>query len=197
MENRILRMRIFTFLLFFLFYSYAVLRYHIGKEVSWNDWFFIFNKAVAWLGFTLIALSIIKQSQLNKCNLSRKNLGLTGFVFAFSHVLFVLILFNSNHYPKFYAGNEINFLGWISVGIGFLSLLIFAFPFIAALKNLPNQSKVFRLGKFGVLVNLFHPLFIGFSGWFSPNEWPYYLPPITMLVVLTGVFVLCMRLFKI
>lgn len=196
MGNRILSMRIFTILLFLLFYTYAVLRYHFGKEVSWNDWLFIFNKAIAWMGFTLIALSIIKQSQLKRFNLSRKSLGMTGFVFAFCHAIFVLILFNSIHYPKFYTGIEINFLGWISLCIGIISLLIFTFPFIAALKNYPNKSKVFRLGKYGVLVNLFHPLVIGFAGWFSPSEWPYYLPPITMLAVLTGIFVLCLRLIK-
>lgn len=196
MGNRILIMRIFTLSLFILFYSYAILRYHIGKEVSWNDWFFIFNKSIAWMGFTLIAISIIKQSRLKRFNLSRKNLGMTGFVFAFLHAVFVLILFNSDHYPKFYTGNDLNFLGWISISIGFVSLVIFSFPFVAAWKNKPNTANVFRLGKYGVMLNILHPLAIGFSGWFSPNEWPFYLPPITLLAVMTGIIVFGIRGFR-
>jgi hypothetical protein len=67
---------------------------------------------------------------------------------------------------------------------------------VAALKKMPSKSVVFKLGKIGVMISLFHPLMIGFSGWLKPAEWPFYLPPITMLAVVLGVVVLVVRYSK-
>lgn len=184
------------FLIFILLYSYAILRYHLGKNVPWNEWFYILNKAIAWTGFTLICLSVLPQQLLNNIKTTRRELGIQGFVFAAVHATSVLLLFNSNHYPKFYTANIINPFGWLILTIGFLSLVIFVIPFISALKKLPNNSKVFRMGKVGVLISVFHPLLIGLSGWFSPEEWPFYLPPITLLAVLFCLAIFMLRSFS-
>lgn len=183
----------FTIALFSLLYSYAILRYHIGKSVSWNDWFFILNKAIAWMGFSLIVLSVLQEKVLLKIKLNRRSLGITGFAFSLAHAISVLCLFNEEHFPKFYTSHSINIIGWISISIGFFSIVIFSFPFVAALKKMPNKSEIFKLGKIGVMISLFHPLMIGFTGWFKPWEWPLYLPPITLLAVVFGVVILILR----
>lgn len=183
----------FTVFLFSFFYGYAVLRYHVGKSIPWNEWLFILNKAFAWMGFTLIALSVLKEKTLSKFKLNRRSLGMSGFLFVLYHATTVLILFNEDHYPKFYSDHSINLIGWITIVIGILSLVVFLLPFVAALKKLPNTSKVFKLGKIGLVISMCHPLLIGFKDWFLPGEWPLYMPPITMLAVVVGVVVLGKR----
>lgn len=189
-------MRIFSLLLFIVLYGYAFLRYHIGKDIPMNDWYFILNKSFAWMGFTLIALSILKESTLSKLNLTRRFLGLNGFGFAVIHACSIYFLFNQVHFPKFYTENQLNLIGWFALSIGFLSILIFSIPFIGAMKQLPNSSQVFRLGKIGMVISLAHPFIIGFSGWISPNEWPLFLPPITLLAVMSGVIILMIRALR-
>lgn len=185
--------RLFLFI-FILLYSYAVLRYHFGKNVPWSEWYYILNKAFAWTGFTLICLSVLQQKWLDNLKTTRRELGVLGFCFVIIHAVSVLFLFNPEHYPKFYSGQEINSLGWIIISIGLLSMLSFSLPFIAAMKSTPATSRVFKLGKIGVLISVFHPLLIGYSGWFSPGSWPYFMPPITLLAVLFCLLVFMIRL---
>jgi DMSO/TMAO reductase YedYZ heme-binding membrane subunit len=189
-----IEMKRFFILIFLWFYAYAIIRYHFGKNVSWNEWYFILNKAFAWTGFTLICLSVLQEKWLNKIEVTRKELGIQGFIFALIHAISVLFLFNSDHYPKFYTNDIINSLGWIVIALGLLSIFIFSLPFFASITNKPSTSKVFKLGKMGVLVGVFHPLLIGYNGWFSPNEWPFYMPPITLLAVVFCLFIFSLRI---
>lgn len=145
------------------------------------------------MGFTLIALSVLKKKTLSNYKLNRRSLGMSGFMFALIHALSVLILFNENHYPKFYSDHSINLIGWLAITVGILSIIIFLFPFLAVLKKSPHTNKIFKLGKIGLVASIFHPLLIGFSGWFSVGDWPMFMPPITMLAVMVGVVVLIKR----
>lgn len=183
-------------LLFLSFYTYAILRYHIGKNVPWDEWYFILNKAFAWTGFTLISLSILPQKILVKLNVKRKELGVQGFVFALIHAVSMFILFNQDHFPKFYSDGTINLMGWLIISIGILSIIIFSFPFIAAIQNSPSKSRIFKLGKIGVLIGAFHPFLIGFKGWFLPSDWPFYMPPITLMAVLTCILAFMIRIIS-
>ncbi|MFN5846744.1 MAG: hypothetical protein ACK46O_13650 [Flavobacteriia bacterium] len=184
----------FTFVIFLLFYGYAAIRYHIGADVPIDDWYFILNKSIAWTGFTLVALSILKTPTLQKWNLNRRDLGLTGVSFAFMHAVSVLFLFSEEHYSKLFTEHQINTQGYIALSLGALSMLIFSFPLIAALKSYPNEAWQFRLGKYGVLVSIFHPMIIGYSGWLKVVKWPLGMPPITLLAVLTGIGIWVIRL---
>lgn len=186
-------MKKFTLILFFTFYTYTIIRYHFGKDIPWNEWYFILNKTFAWTGFTLIALSVLPEKTLNKIKLARRSLGMVGFMFAITHSFSFLILINPEYFPIFYAENNINLTGWLAIATGFLSLMIFTIPFIAAIKKLPGQNKIFRLGKVGVLLSIFHPMIIGLSGWFSPEGWPYYFPPITLLAFLSGIILFALK----
>ncbi len=179
-----------TSILLSVFYGYAVVRYHFGKNVDWKEWPFVLNKAMAWLGFTLLALSILRDSWIKKLNVDRKQLGLAGFLFALIHVAATPVIFGRELYPKFYDGAGISLNGWMSISAGVASALIFSLPLIASLKGLPRSHWIFGSGKPGLLVLIFHPLLIGIAGWFSPAEWPYHMPPITLWAVVTGLVVL-------
>lgn len=184
----------FTFVTFLLFYGYAAIRYHFGANVPIDDWYFILNKALAWTGFTLVALSILKTSTLAKRHLNRRGLGLTGISFAFIHAISVLVLFSEKHYSKLFTEHQINTQGYIALSLGVLSLLIFSIPLVAALKGYPNEAWQFRVGKYGVLVSIFHPMIIGYSGWLTVGKWPLGMPPITLLAVWIGAGIWVMRL---
>jgi hypothetical protein len=179
----------FALICFLIFYGYAAIRYHIGANVPYEEWFFILNKSFAWTGFTLAALSILKAQTLKKWNLDRRGLGLAGITFAFIHAFSVLFLFSEEHYSKLYTVHAINIQGYVALSLGISSLLIFVFPLYAVVKSYPNEAWQFRLGKYGVLISIFHPMIIGYSGWFTPDKWPLGLPPITLLAVLIGVSV--------
>jgi DMSO/TMAO reductase YedYZ heme-binding membrane subunit len=179
----------FTFIIFLIAYSYAALRYHVGASVPLDEWYFVLNKSLAWTGFTLLATSILKVSTLRKWKLDRRDLGLTGIAFAAVHTLSVLFLFSETHYSKLYTDHQINAQGYLALSIGIISFLIFMFPLFAALKKYPNSAWQFRLGKVGVLISIFHPFIIGYTGWFSPEKWPMGLPPITLLAVVIGISV--------
>ena len=172
-------MRSILISLFLFFYGYAVVRYHLGKNVPWSDWYFILNKGFAWMGFTLVALTLLKEKTLNKISLSRRSLGLIGYFFLIAHVVSNLLLFNERHFPKLYHNGVISSSGWIAIILGIMAFVVFTLPLVATLKNFPSTSKYFRLGKIGVLTSIFHPTIIGFAGWLKPGTWPYSLPPIT------------------
>lgn len=190
-------MKKYLFLLLFIpLYSYAFVRYHLGKDVPFEEWLFILNKAVAWTAITSISLSVLKVKHLALIKTDRRTTGFTGFTLALLHSILVLFLFNKFHFEKLYSGNQLNFLGWLAIMIGITSLIVFSFPFYATMRKFPSEHRYFRLGKIGFFVVLFHPMVIGISGWFSPEKWPYYLPPITLLAFLTGLLMFMIRASK-
>lgn len=165
-------------------YAYAIVRYHIGKSISWSEWYFVLNKAFAWCGFVLISLSLLKSSRLELINTNRRQLGVSGFLFTILHITGTYFLLSPNLYPKFYENNLISNQGWVYISIGLIAALIFLILFIASIKGLPNEHPVFRLGKYGIAIVTLHPLLIGMSGWINPLSWPLFMPPITLLAVI-------------
>lgn len=189
-------MKLFTSLLFTGFYSYAVLRYHVSGKTEWKEWFFVLNKSFAWTAFILLSLTILKPKTLEKIQLNRRVLGLTGYGFAIVHLISVLFLFSEVHYPKFFTDSDLNLRGLLSISAGSIAILLFTLPFIASVKKLSIDSPLYKFGKYGVAISILHPFFIGFSGWVSPFDWPLCLPPITLLAFLSGVSFFLIRKFK-
>ena len=63
--------------LFFVFYGYAVVRYHFGKQLDISYFLFVFNKAVAWsaASVSLPGTAIPNQEQANQIQvLVRENI---------------------------------------------------------------------------------------------------------------------------
>lgn len=167
--------------LFCLLYSYAVIRYHIGKELGFEYVFFVFNKAIAWTAATCLGLSTLT---LEKPYPSKRFFGIGSFMISIFHICLTLILAIVGFYPDYYNSNGISNLGLIVLITGILTILLMVFPLLTSL--FPNKfPKIWiKLGKFALIINIFHPIIIGFKNWWVPINWPLLLPPITLLATL-------------
>lgn len=179
-------------ILLVVFYCYTFIRYHIGNNVPFSEWLFILNKTLAWFSFTVIGLSIFPKNWFKSKNLTRKNVGIIGFIFANLHILLNLFLISFERYPLLYK-DKISFsnLGITIISLGVFSFICFLLTFFASIKKLPKYY--LKLGFIGFVAILFHPLLLGFQKWFHIQKWPLYMPPITLLAVLTGLFFLIYR----
>ncbi len=180
--------------LFLTFYTYAIIRYHIGKNlIGLMEFFFVLNKAFAWTAGTLLALSILPSYFLEKYKLKRRAIGTFAYAIALIHINSSILLLCEKFYPKFYSHSYLNADGWFYISLGALSILLFSIPLIASKLNLHEGHYMYRFGRYGILMNLAHVTAIGFKGWLSYQDWPYYMPPITLLFVLIGLVILGFR----
>ena len=190
------KMKKLIIVLFFSFYSYAIIRYHFGKELSgFTETFFVLNKALAWTAGTLFLLTLFPQYQLDKFNLKRRQLGTTGYCFALVHILLILLILNPDLYPKFYSDSELNYDGFTTIFLGLSSLLLFSLPLYASLQKRETLQHLYRFGRFGIYLNILHVTSIGANGWFIPTNWPYFMPPITLIFVAQAALIILINKF--
>jgi hypothetical protein len=168
-----------------ILYSYAAIRYHIGKEMGVDYFFFVFNKAIAWTSATYLGLSLLK---LKAHFPTKKTLGISSFILGLFHISMTFVLVYLGFFPKYYDAQAISNEGFLILISGGLTFLIMVFPLLASTfpTNYPNSW--LKLGKFALLINIFHPVIIGIKNWWIPGNWPLFLPPITLLtIVIYGV----------
>ena len=195
MGNKLLMLKK-TALLFLLFYSYAVLRYHVGKGLGQEEILFVLNKAFAWTAGTCFAFTLLPKKWFPNTVNYRKQFGLLGYGFSLLHITANIILINAINYPLLFEGNYLNSHGWQLIILGILTISCFSLPLIATMKKLPAGNLLYKFGKVGVLTSIIHVSIIGINGWFTPLEWPYYLPPITLLFVITASSIVIYRSFS-
>jgi hypothetical protein len=182
------------FLIFVLLYAYAAIRYHVAKEqIDFIHFPFVLNKAIAWTAGTLFVLSILPDKILQKFQLGRRVVGVWGYRLAVVHILASILLLCPELYPKFYTETTLNSAGWRHILFGASSIALFTVPLWASWKNAPNNDYRYRFGRWGILMNLVHVASIGASGWLKVDTWPWLMPPITLLFVGFGVFVVILR----
>lgn len=180
--------------LFFTFYGYAIIRYHIGKNlIGWMEFFFVLNKSFAWTAGTLLTMSVLPSYFLEKYKLKRRAIGTFAYAITLIHINSSILLLNDKFYPKFYSNSYLNSDGWLYIFLGALSILLFTIPLIASKLNIPEGHFMYRFGRYGILMNLAHVTAIGFKGWLSYQDWPYYMPPITLLFVFSGLLIFGFR----
>ena len=195
MGNKLLMLKK-TALLFLLFYSYAVIRYHVGKGLGQEEILFVLNKAFAWTAGTCFAFTLLPKKWFPNTVSYRKQFGLLGYGFSLLHITANIILINATNYPLLFEGNYLNSHGWQLIILGILTISCFSLPLIATMKKLPAGNLLYKFGKVGVLTSIIHVSIIGINGWFTPLEWPYYLPPITLLFVITASSIVIYRSFS-
>jgi hypothetical protein len=171
-------------------YTYAHVRYHIGKGIPLSEWLFILNKSIAWTGGILLGLSLFKYEGKN----IRNSLGSTGYLFATIHLILDIILMSPEHYPSFYTLGQLNTHAYITITLGATSFICFSTAFIGSISK--NHKYLLRFGRIGILISILHVTMIGKKGWFTPNSWPFHMPPITLLFVLTIVSILLIDIRK-
>ncbi len=184
-----------TALLFLLFYSYALLRYHFGKGLGQEEILFVLNKAFAWTAGTCFAFTLLPKKCFPNTVSYRKQFGLVGYSFSFLHITANIILINATNYPLLFDANKLNFHGWQLIILGILTISCFSLPLIATIIKQPAGSLLYKFGKIGVFTSIIHVSIVGIHGWFTPLEWPYYLPPITLLFVITASTIVIFRSF--
>lgn len=187
---------LFLLSIFLITYSYAFIRYHLGKEFHELIHIpFVLNKAIAWAAGTYLVLSLIPDLYLCKFNVVRRELGMSGYLLAVIHICTGILLLRPNLYPKFFNDDVLNNSGWIYIFFGICALIAFSFPLYASLKKAPPSDFRFRFGKLGIVMVLFHVVAIGVTGWFEPLKWPLFLPPITLLFAVYTMVVITIRSF--
>jgi len=188
-------------LIFFLSLVYAVLRYHemaFGNHPTDQLPGFIVNKAFSLAAILLIALAIGARSLSHRwggvftlVERDRRSLGLTGFAFAVVHALLSMTLLTPDYFEKLYLpGGKMTFLGELSMLTGVLGLGLMIWQAQIPANADSSARRVLRqLGLWVLVLTGVHVLAIGWGGWFKPETWPGYLPPITLwsfLVVVAG-----------
>lgn len=176
--------------------GYAILRYHILGDVSWNDFpFFIFNKGIALTAFILLTLNFsigplkniginVSEGWLN----SRKILGMVGFLFVLIHVFISMLLFKPEIFGKFFEENGrltlyagLSMLGGV---LAFVLLWVYNLAFKTDFKEDQKFIDFITSRKYLLISFLFtmlHIFFMGYKGWLNPSGWNGGLPPISLL----------------
>jgi hypothetical protein len=183
----------FKFLVVFtVFYLYAFFRYHIGKEIPFEEFYFVLNKAIAWFSFTLLFFTLLPKTWFQNKNISRKKIGSVGYLFSVLHLVNFFILVSEKRFPILYTEFEISKFGFFIIILAILSLLCFTVAFLTSMGVIKKQFYL-KFGFIGAVVIFLHPLLIGMKNWCSIQDWPYFLPPITLLAFIYACFILMFR----
>jgi hypothetical protein len=177
----------YILLLFIILYSYAAIRYHIGKELGIEYFTFIVNKAVAWTSATCLGFSLLK---FNLPFPTKKTFGISSFILGLIHITLTLVLTFGGFFPAYYSDNRISGEGFLVIVSGVLTIILMIFPLLASLFPSRHPKPWIKLGKFALFVNILHPLIIGIKNWWVPGKWPLFLPPITLLATLIYAIIL-------
>ena len=174
---------------------YAILRYHLFKGISWVQFpIYILNKAFALSAFLLFAVSfsVCPIQKLGLINLFKpeecKYLGWAGMINLFIHVIMSLLILNPVYFEKFYEiDGTLNLVGNLSFLLGVFGLvfiLLYNSMFRDSMQNNTVANPFIKTNGFiisGLLVLCGHVFVMGVNGWLSPNEWPGYMPPISLI----------------
>jgi hypothetical protein len=179
-----------------LAFGYAVLRYNVFGTVPWADLpIFIFNKGISLASLFLLtlnySLSSLKNMGVripNKLLETRKSLGITGFAYAFAHLIMSLAILIPSYYPAFFTeGGTLSTRGGLCLFGGVVSF-VFLWVYYKSFKpnlNLDNKIIVRITSKKSIMYILFfvgiHLFFLGYTGWTKFDTWPGGLPPISLI----------------
>ena len=162
--------------------AYAILRYHIIKNVPWEHLSLYTTNKV----FAVVGLAGLVGSRLAAGRERRQRYGLAGLWCTTVHVLMSLLLMGQNYFQKFYL--ETGKLTWQAelsmtagvLGVGFLLWLL-----VATLKTESQQqtSLVPGIARWTLLATALHLVFMGGAGWLNGADWTAAkgLPAITLL----------------
>lgn len=168
--------------------GYATLRYNIFKGVPWTDWpLYVLNKAFAVASLAFLAISVLRYLYIQKYS-NAKIFNFARFS-GFLHIIISFALLNPIYYDKFFLNGKLSFSAGISILLGAIAT---AFIFNKSVSKHLNNNPDAKIRVLSILVFIFglHTALLGFQGWIAPSDWPGYLPPITLISFLIGLFAL-------
>lgn len=131
----------------------------------------------------------------------RKPYGLLGLGFVAFHTLWAMVRLAPAHYPELFGPNgALTPAAELSMLASVASLMIFAVEGITSLPSVEERMEsaswrsVQRLGYLALVLALGHFLLIKWQGWVNIGQWPYSLPPLSLLLLAFVVLVFGMRL---
>lgn len=178
--------------------GYAVLRYHVASQVSWDHFpLYILNKATSLAAVVFVACSYLVGRVFRWHNddpatklVVIKFCGLMGFSLAAIHAFFSVCLLTPAYFGKFFAPDgRLNLVGELGLATGVISLWALALPAISTLPMMPKAlggvrwKRTQRMGYLCLALVACHMVAFGIKGWMAPGEWPWSLPPISLLAV--------------
>jgi len=187
--------------------GYAILRYHVVGPVLWKEIpLYTLNKGIALSAFILLifnfSLGPLKKMGVhipNEFLASRKLIGLTGFSFAFVHVLISAILFNSSLYEKFFhLDGTFRLTTSLSMLGGIFAFVILFGHILSFLKQQNKGQKIIsarNLLLLAMLLSFSHIFFMGYESWITPDKWNGSLPPISLIGCVFFLFGFAINLF--
>ncbi len=187
------QINLFNFCLFAVLLAYAFIRYNLAKQVPLVQFpVYVLNKALAYLALANFGLLLIPD------RLFLMFLGITkkegkdfflnfAFFSLFMHIILSLIVLNNSYFPKLITiDNQLTLSGsWsmLLASIAFVLFLLISFRKV--------ETDFYFIFLVSILAHLF---FLGGSSWIKVSEWPWYLPPISLLAFLDSLFILFLYL---
>ena len=176
---------------------YAVLRYNIFGDIAWkgNLPIFVLNKGISLSSFILLSVNFslgplknIRVKISDRLLDTRKIIGLTGFLYAFLHLILSIAVLNPTYYSNFFIEDgTLSIRGVLSLAGGILSFIFLYVYKLRFEKTLKEQKRIITIlssKKILLSAMLFmgiHLFFIGYTGWSDISIWQGGLPPISLI----------------
>jgi len=191
--------------------AYSILRYHVAGDASWAHCpLFILNKATSLAAVVFVASSYLVGRVFRWHNhdpvlklVVIKFCGLMGFSLAAIHAFFSVCLITPAYFAKFFGDDgRLNVVGELGLAVGIVALWALAFPAISTLPMMPKAlggvrwKRSQRMGYLSLVLVAAHMVVFGIKGWISPHEWPWSLPPISLLAAAVAIVPLIVKLRK-
>ncbi len=155
--------------------AYAILRYNIFQAVSFEHLpLYVANKAFA----LSVVLLMFYRPFIRENDCSFYNTAV--FTLLLMHVFISITILSPEYYPKFFQESQMNLRGELSLLFGISAFVTFiVLQFILQKKKI---SLTFKLQVWAALILIAgHLLSMGLPGWFTPEKWSGYLPPISLI----------------
>jgi DMSO/TMAO reductase YedYZ heme-binding membrane subunit len=188
--------------------AYAVVRYHFASGVPYAHFpLFILNKSTSLAAVIFVVCSYLvgRVFRWHNRNPVRKLVvikfcGLMGLSLAAIHAFFSVCLLTPAYFGRFFAEDgRLNLEGEVGLSVGVVALWALAFPAIATLPMMPKAlggirwKRAQRMGYVSLVLVVVHMVAFGLRGWMSPAEWPWTMPPISLLAAVIAVVPLVIK----
>lgn len=164
---------------------YATLRYNVFKGVPWSDWpHFICNKVLAISALVLIAIAVRRLAARRPGPIRRLMATASGF--ALVHTFVSLALCRPEYFDKFFAGPKFSLSGGTSMLLASAAMALLLWG-----KGRPGSVQPSVAATALAIVAMLSGLHAGvpsMSTWFAPRTWPGFMPPITLVSFVVGLF---------
>ncbi len=161
--------------IFIFTYLYAIIRYNVFGEVSWNQLpSYISNKAIAWSA--VVFLLITGWHHFKKNHAATTAWGRLAFHFSVVHIFLSLMLFSEPYYAKFFSGAHLSFSGELMI----LSGVLAAYTMYRIKRSKMQDSASTRFELLTIAAVGIHLFSMGLPGWLEPTQWYGSLPPVSL-----------------